>query len=862
MTENQQGRPRGRMKVWLAVSTLGVILALVIAPPFISIRRYQNRITQVIAASVGRPVRLSSVELRILPQPSFVIADLTVQEDPAYGAEPVLHAGTVTASIRLVPLWWRARLEISRISVEEASLNLVRTADGRWNIDSFFRTAAARAQSAAEGRAPMPFPYLEATESRVNIKNGVEKLPYSLVNSDFSFWQDSPGEWRIRLKGQPARTDVSLDLPDTGILRLEGRMRRAPQLRRMPVHLDVDWREAQLGQLSRLLLGDDQGWRGNLTGEVHVDGTADAAQITTRLRASGVHRAEFAPASPIDFDATCSLLYHHSDREVEKLQCDSPIGDGRARLTGELPGHGSDPRLTLELARVPAQLALDALRTVRKGIDPSLQAAGSVSGRIAYAPAAGAKPPLPTHQAKHASKAPKGHAPPPGPLSGTINVVGLRITGDSLSRAIYLPKVIVEPAPGVPAALTANVPIPAGAPGPLNLTVRLALSSYQVGIRGGAALSRLRELARVAGIPDASALEQLDGPAAAIDLTANGPWLRSPASLLQASDSAMAIPVPSPALDSGTSDHFSGTVTLHGATWKPTFLANPVELSNAVLHADDSGARWDPVAFSYGPVRGSATLQPRPVCAAADECPPVFTIDFGSLDASALQAAMLGARKPGTLLSSLLTRLRPGTAPSWPELEGTVRANSFILGPVTLSSAQVSVQIQPDRIEIRSLDAGLLGGRIHAEGNIEPGEKPIYKLNGQFEQLNAANLGRLLGMNWSGNPIGGDGEVELAGFTDIDLAASAKGSLHFEWKHGAIAGSGDTEVPPLLAKFDRWTADAEIANGGITLKQNQVQHGVRKGTAEGTATFGEPPQVAFGPPQNARIADDRSKPSP
>jgi len=143
---------------------------------------------------------------------------------------------------------------------------------------------------------------------------------------------------------------------------------------------------------------------------------------------------------------------------------------------------------------------------------------------------------------------------------------------------------------------------------------------------------------------------------------------------------------------------------------------------------------------------------------------------------------------------------------------------------------------------------------------VVPGEKPDYKLKGQFRELNASDLGRLLGMNWSGNPIGGGGEVELAGYTDRDLAASAKGSLHFDWRNGAVAGSGDLEVPPMLTKFDRWTADAEIANGAITLKQNQVQRGVRKLAAEGAAIFGDPPQVTFGPRQDARAAEDQAKP--
>ena len=113
-------------------------------------------------------------------------------------------------------------------------------------------------------------------------------------------------------------------------------------------------------------------------------------------------------------------------------------------------------------------------------------------------------------------------------------------------------------------------------------------------------------------------------------------------------------------------------------------------------------------------------------------------------------------------------------------------------------------------------------------------------------------------MTWSGNPISGSGEVQLVGFTDRDLAASARGSLHFDWRHGAIEAS-DVETPPALARFDRWTADAEIANGSITLRENQVHHGTRKTAIDASATFGDPPRVTFGQQQDTRAANSRGK---
>src|SRR6266568_80806 len=448
MTEAAQGRQRRRSKLWLIPAALAVIVAIIIIPPLVSINRYKSQITRLMSASLRRPVRLSAVELRLFPRPGFVLTDLTVEEDPSYGVEPVLHANTVTASIRLLPLW-RGRLEISRVSVDEASLNLVRSTAGHWNLDSIFRTAAQSQPNAVSQRKAPPLPYLEATNSRINIKQGSEKLPFSLLGADLSFWQEKPGDWRVRLRGQPARTDVSLDLGDTGIVQLEASLRRAPELREMPLHLDLEWREAQLGQLSKLVLGSDPGWRGDLTGEMQMDGTADSAKITTRLRAAGVHRAEFAPAAPLDLDANCSFVYQYSGRDLENLVCDSPLGEGHLRVEGNLPGN-AQPKLSLELQRIPAQAVLDALRTVRNELGAGLEANGTLTGKLTYDPKEPSVAPKPTAPPRrHAAKsaAAKEQSAVQGPLSGSVTVDALRLSGSSLSKPIQIQKIVLEPTP-------------------------------------------------------------------------------------------------------------------------------------------------------------------------------------------------------------------------------------------------------------------------------------------------------------------------------------------------------------------------------------------------------------------------------
>jgi hypothetical protein len=106
----------------------------------------------------------------------------------------------------------------------------------------------------------------------------------------------------------------------------------------------------------------------------------------------------------------------------------------------------------------------------------------------------------------------------------------------------------------------------------------------------------------------------------------------------------------------------------------------------------------------------------------------------------------------------------------------------------------------------------------------------------------------------------GSGNLELSGYTNADLASSAKGDLHFECGQGSISQTNSTiaggaiksePIPASLARFDRWSGDATITNGALQLGQNQVSAGTRKHSVEASVTFGDPPHIAFPPPKPA-----------
>jgi AsmA family len=845
----------GRMRLRIVTGSILLLILLIFLPPWVSIGRYQGRIAQILSASVGRPVQISSVEMRLLPWPGFVMTNLSIAEDPAYGAEPVLHANTVRATIRLLPLW-RGRIEIGGFHMDEASLNLVRAGQGRWNLDPLFRTVAARAGATADSGGAVQWPSLDATNSRINIKNGAEKLPFSVVNTDLSLWQANPGEWRIRLQGQPARTDVALELGDTGTVRIEASLKRGPSLGQSPVQLDLDWREAQLGQLSRLLIGSDPGWRGDLTGNLHLEGTPSAAQISTRLRATGVHRAEFAPRTPLDFDANCSLLFHYAPRTVENLICNSPLGNGRIRVTGGMPGGAEPSHATVELDRIPVGAGLDVLRTMRSGLAPDLEAAGTVSGRIDYASEKAVQV-APVKTVKN-SVVPKRAVATQGPLSGSVTIEGFELSGGALTQPLRVPKVtlqaieVAENAAAPFSALEGTVALSEGGAGPLNVNARFSSSGYEATFRGQAAISRARELAQTAGWSQASLLKNVDGDPLVLNLMAAGPWLDeqpvqilSPAAAAQAHALAAASGALGAAQPRRTADGVTGTIAVHDATWNADYLANPVQIAQVTLHLETSAMRWDSVDFEYGPVKGSATITVplhcvEPQAQPPNACAPRFQMNFGELDAKVLEAALLGAREKGTMLSSLIERLNPAAAPSWPELSGSLDADVFVLGPVKIEKASAAVIFATDHADFSGLQGNLLGGQLQGSGTVRwagnDQKQPSYSIVARCDRLNAVAVGQLLGQRWTGGSVSAGGNIELVGFTAANLAASAKGTLHFDWSRGAMASGA-------AVRFDEWSGDAQIGDGAVTLGKNEVTASRRKQALEGSVEFGTPPKV-------------------
>jgi AsmA protein len=521
-----------RRLFYLALAALAVLL-LVLLPPLISLNRYQKRIANSISASLGRPVHLDNVSLNLLPLPGFTLENFVVDEDPAFGSEPIIRAASVRATLRFSSLL-RHRIEFSTISFSEpTSVNLVHLANGKWNLESILLHAAhvEAAPTAQKKAGPAPrFPYIEATGARLNLKLDNEKTPISLTDADFALWLPDPQQWHLRLQARPARTDIYAS--DTGTLQVEGTLSRASSLGQVPLSLRGQWRNVPLGQASLLLLGHDAGLRGDMTLSANVQGTVSDSAIQTHIQLTGVRRADFVPAKSLDVDLQCLGAAAGDFHSFQDIHCSwPPTGSSdppTLAISGALPDIRSPRSVAVEISTpgLPAATLLDWLHVASSRVPADIVAAGTLTGSLSYHPGSHSSPADPTPWQGEMQITNAGLI---NPSAGAASL----ITGDVSLQSVAPPPPDprhknLAPAPPPSGFQLAPTSLALGGKDPVILDGHFDPTGYTLHLEGMASLASLHALITALpplgdGLDEVLPTNRAAGPFR-IDLTATRTW--------------------------------------------------------------------------------------------------------------------------------------------------------------------------------------------------------------------------------------------------------------------------------------------------------------------------------------------------
>jgi hypothetical protein len=784
-----------------------VIVVLLLWRP--GAERLRARLTQSLSLALGRPVTIGSVSLQFLPRPGFELSGFTVQDDPQFSAEPILRADQVTVWLHLSSLW-RRRLEIARLRLTEPSLNLARSDDGRWNLEPLLehtaRTPAAPTGLARSEDRPR-FPYIEASEGRINFKLGREKKSFALTNADFALWLESNNQWGMRLQARPVRTDMGLS--DTGIVRVEGTWGREEQWRTTPVQMTLRAEDGQLGQLTRLLTGYDRGWRGGVQAALRANGTISDLALQADVSVDDFRRYDISTGRSLRLAATCAAHYASATRTLSAIACTAPVGAGRLDLSGSLQrlpeqlAYG----LTLTAVDVPAQSLLELARRMKQQLPPDLSATGTFDAKFAWVRDAG------------------GVSQWAG--EGGAKDVTLRSSVLSTDLALgTVPLRMVSPGtkPKLRAPARSAGPTPFATPaenyveaGPMSVAlskssktqvhVWLSRAGYGLQLTGAAPLEQLLRLGRAAGFATTQAAVKGD---AEFDLRAAGLW-------------------------SGfTPPRADGWIQLHSLRAEFPGVNAPLEASSARALLTPQTIALENVAATLGDLRFTGNLRRPRTCPAP--CRVEADLHFDEISTDVL-SHLLNPRLPRRAWYQLLNR-SAAAAPALLQLDaqGAIQASRFSLRNFPATNVSAHFELEHGKLALHDLRAELLGGHHRGQWSADFTQNPpLYSGSGSVERTHLVQLGDWMREPWATGTAGLEYKLELSGFSAVELQKSARGNLTFDWQDGSMAGWRLKPDTPL--RFRRFRGTLLVSGARFELSRSRLECPVATYTVTGTASF-------------------------
>jgi len=228
-------------KVGIVIGTIILVLiaAVVVFVATFNVNQYRGTIQSELEKRLDRKVALGDMHLGIFP-PRLQVQNLSIADDPKFNdAKPFVEAQELDVSVKLLPLLSKS-VEISSLSLQRPSVELIKDAQGTWNFSSI---AATQKPAPSQSKQQFSLGQLAVQDGQVAITDEQSRKPrvvydhISLTLTDFV--PDSPfsveasvhfpgeGAQEIRLQGKggpvhqndPAATPFrgSLDLKDVSL---------------------------------------------------------------------------------------------------------------------------------------------------------------------------------------------------------------------------------------------------------------------------------------------------------------------------------------------------------------------------------------------------------------------------------------------------------------------------------------------------------------------------------------------------------------------------------------------------------------------------------------------------------------------
>jgi hypothetical protein len=666
-------RHRGRV-IRLLLTALAAVLLLGLLAPLVQVPFLSSRIQAALEETLGRKVRIGAVHLTLFAGPGFSLDDVSIEEDPRFGLEPFAFVETLEARVRPDKLFF-GRLQIASLRFVHPSLNLVKQADGTWNVVALLdRISAPR-------RAPLNMvPALVLSGARLDFKLGLRKTTFYVADTDLDLYPQRSGSITVRFAGSPARTDRTGH--GFGHFRGEFTWPLAAQSAGPRLRADLILDPSNLSELTTLLEGYDIGIHGTVSTSAHIEGPSSNLAVTGELRMEDVHRWDLLPVKGEDwrirYRGSVDLLAHRFDLETIPAQENQPVPVALRLRVNDFLGQTNWGFLAT-LDRIPAGL-LPLVR--RLGLSPpeGISLDGSMQGVIGYSSRLGFSGQI-------------GFTDVTTTLPGVVPLHAAEATATIERSRIRLEPTQLELGDSATVEASADYD-----PSSRNLDVLLSATETPIEPLATALSSWF---ASVPGLSDF-----LSGEATGLIRYTLSP--------------------PDP-------PDWSGQLKIAAASLQPSGISAPLTDVAAHLELDAGGLNLTGISATLGDMHLSGDY--RYIVKGPHHEHLRAEIESGGLDQ--IETLFEPSLRSGTLLARF--RIGRRSLPAWMtarDLEGDVAVGKFSAAGVALGPLKTHILWEAGSVQLTSITLGLDQGRARGKGSINlTGNLPRYRLTGNIDGL-------------------------------------------------------------------------------------------------------------------------------
>src|SRR5579862_409239 len=320
----------------IAVSAIAgiIVLSAIALWLFFDPDQFRPRLEAAMGGAVGRKVSLGHIHLSLLSG-SLAIDDVSIGDDPAFGADPFVAAKAVSVGVDVMPLILSRSLHVDSFRLEQPRVTLIRSTGGAWNFSGLSGATASSSKPAgsstnASSGADVSIRKITIADGQVRVGStgasaGRDKVRvYDHVNVELT---------NVSLTSKIPFT-VTATTPGGGTLDLHGEAGPidARDAAATPLHATAELK--QLDVASTGFVDPASGLAGTIAFKGAVDSDGRVLESKGTLSASRMRLMPGgAPASTpfeVDYDADYTPATQHGAIK----QGDLHVGKAIARITG------------------------------------------------------------------------------------------------------------------------------------------------------------------------------------------------------------------------------------------------------------------------------------------------------------------------------------------------------------------------------------------------------------------------------------------------------------------------------------------------------------------------------------------------